>query len=132
METVEKAGVCMDHASAVVITFTNESLTTSIIESMFTPEVRSKSLHKSEKHMHLKEQREQELYFNRIAEVIASYNHVVLFGPTSAKTEFLHFLQENYPFDHIRIEAMETDNMTENQQLAFMRDYFQTNRITMH
>lgn len=132
METVEKSGVCMDHASAVVIAFTNESLTTTIISSMFTPEERSKSLHKSEKHMHLKEQREQELYFNRIAEVIASCKHIVLFGPTDAKTEFLHFLRENHPFDHILIEVMETDNMTENQQLAFVRNYFLNNRVTTH
>ena len=74
--------------------------------------------------MHNKEQREQHDYYKKLGEVIKNYNDVILFGPTSAKTELYNILKEDHRFENIKIETQKTDNMTENQQHAFVREHF--------
>ena len=48
----------------------------------------------------------------------------MLFGPTNAKTELLNLLKADHHFDKINIETKQADKMTENQQHAFVREYF--------
>ena len=46
------------------------------------------------------------------------------FGPTNAKTELLNMLRTDHHFDKIDIEVKNTDKMTENQEHAFVKEYF--------
>ncbi len=77
--------------------------------------------------MHQKEQQQHAAYYKKIGEVIKNYNEVVLFGPTDAKIELLNMLRTDHHFDKIKMETQQTDNMTDNQEHAFVREYFSKN-----
>lgn len=114
----------MDHASAHVIPFTREPLETTTIDSPFTHQEKEQSLRRSEKGMHNKEEHEAATYYKNLGEVIRGYDEVLLFGPTNAKTELFNRLRADHRFEDIKIEIEDTDKMTENQQHAFVKDYF--------
>jgi len=114
----------MDHSNADLIEFNTATLQTKTIDSKFTHEVKESTLSKSEQLMHNKEQHQQSEYYKKLGEVIKNYDEVILFGPTEAKTELLNVLKADHLFSKIHIEVKNTDKMTENQQHAFVKEYF--------
>lgn len=74
--------------------------------------------------MHNKEQHEQNAYYKQIAKLILKYNEVLLFGPANAKRELLNLLKADQKFALIKIEVLDSDKLTENQQHAFVKNYF--------
>jgi stalled ribosome rescue protein Dom34 len=114
----------MDHANAHVMEFTTVPITTVIISSKFTHREKEHSLGKSENGMHQKERHEQSAYYKQLANVIKDYQDVVLFGPSTAKTELLNVLRADHHFAKIKLETKESDKMTQNEQHAFVRNYF--------
>ena len=123
MTTSKNVGIWMDHASAHIMEDT-DPVTTKHVASDFTHEVKETSIAKSEKHMHNKEQHEESEYYKTLGKSILNYDDVILFGPTDAKVELLNMLKADHRFSDIKIEAIATDKMTENQEHAFVRDYF--------
>lgn len=117
----------MDHSNAHLMEFTSASIGSKTIASAFTHEIKEESLGKSEHIMHNKEQQEQLAYYKELGAVIKNYEEVVLFGPTDAKTELLNILKLDHHFDKIKIEIQQADKMSENQQHAFVREYFSKN-----
>lgn len=124
MTVTRKIGIWMDHASANLMEFTGDPIETETIESAFTHDDKVHTLNRSEKMMHNKEQHEESGYYKSLGEVIKGYDDVILFGPTDAKVELLHVLRADHRFEKIKIYLEKTDNMTENQQHAFVKDYF--------
>jgi hypothetical protein len=124
MAKAEKLGIWMDHTLANLIEFTFDPIETKVLESKFTHEVKEQALHKGENRMHNKEQHGQADYYKRLGDVVKNYKEVVLFGPTDAKIELLNSLIKDHHFDNVKIEVKQTDKMTENQQHAFVKDYF--------
>lgn len=124
MKTTKYLGIWMDNSTAHIIEFGQETGETQVIISKFTHEEREESLNKGENRMHNKEQQLQAEYYKELGEVIKNYEEVILFGPTNAKVELLHILKENHHFDKIQIEAQNADKMTDNQQVAFVKNYF--------
>lgn len=124
MKTKKNLGICMDHSSAHLIEFTGDSGESKTIESKFTHDVKEHSLGKSEHLMHNKEQHQQGEYYRKLGEVIKGYDEVILFGPTDAKVELFNLLMEDHLFANIKIGFASTDKMSENQQLAFVREHF--------
>ncbi|MBC8046048.1 MAG: hypothetical protein H7Y00_04585 [Fimbriimonadaceae bacterium] len=124
MTKAKNLGIWMDHSSAHIMEFTMDPIESKTIESKFTHEVKEHSLGKGENLMHNKEQHQQSEYYKKLGEVIKNYDEVILFGPTSAKAELFNILKEDHLFAKIKIEIKQTDRMTENQQHAFVRDYF--------
>jgi len=124
MNTTKKLAIGIDHTSAHLIEFNTEPMETKTIDSKFTHQEKMHSLNKSEHGMHNKEQHEQSEYYHKLGEVIRNYDEVILFGPTDAKVELLNLLRADHRFEKIKIEVMQTDKMTENQQHAFVREYF--------
>ena len=120
----KQIGICMDHATANLIELTSGDMKTKTINSKFTHEEKEDALHKGEKVMHHKEQHEQLAYYKEIAAVVKNYEEVLLFGPTDAKSELLNLLKADHHFDKINIETKQADKMTENQQHAFVKEYF--------
>lgn len=114
----------MDHANAHVMEFTTDPIETNVIMSLFTHEAKEQSLGKSENLMHNKEQHQQSEYYKKLGETIKNYDEVILFGPTNAKVELLNVLRADHAFEKIKIEVKQTDKMTENQEHAFVREYF--------
>ncbi len=124
MQTIHRLGIWMDHSSAHLMKFTADSIDTKIIESKFTHAEKVHSLGKSESLMHNKEQGQESAYYKHLAEVIKGYDEVLLFGPTDAKAELLNILRSDHLFEHIKIDVIQTDKMTENQEHAFVKEHF--------
>jgi len=124
MTTVKNLGIWMDHSSAHIMELTINPIETTIVESKFTHQKKEESLSKGEKVMHNKEQHQQTAYYKTLGETIKNYEDVLLFGPTDAKTELLNVLRSDNNFAKIKIEIKQSDKMTENQEHAFVRNYF--------
>jgi hypothetical protein len=123
--TIEKnLGIWMDHQNAHIMEFTTDPIATTTVESKFTHQEKEQTLGRSENLMHNKEQHEEGDYYKELGEIIRNYNNVVLFGPTDAKIELLNVLRKNHRFADIVIEVKSADKMTENQQHAFVKEYF--------
>lgn len=120
----KKLGIWMDNASAHIIDFLDITSSKNVIESKFTHQEREHSLSKNENLMHNKEQHQQADYYKKLGEVILRYNHVILFGPTNAKSELCNSLKENHLFDNIKIHVEQSDKMTETEMQAFTQNYF--------
>ena len=124
MKIEKKLGIWMDHSSAHLMELTINGIEEKVIESKFTHQEKEHSFSKSESLMHNKEQHEQSEYYKNLGEVIKNYGEVFLFGPTDAKIELFNILRADHRFDKIKIITQQADKMTENQQLAFVRNHF--------
>jgi stalled ribosome rescue protein Dom34 len=124
MKRNKHLGIWMDHSVAHLMALTNDSIVTILIESKFSHSEKEQSLKKSENLMHNKEQHLLLGYYKRLMDTIRNYQEVVLFGPTTAKNELLNLLKADLLFDNIKIEIRHADQMTTNQQHAFVREYF--------
>lgn len=124
MNKGKKLGIWMDHSSAHLIEFSAEPTDTKVIQSSFTHEAKEDSMNRSENVMHNKEQHQQSEFYKKLGDAIRAYDEVLLFGPTEAKTELLNALRKDHLFEKIKITVRPAEKMTENQQNAFVRDYF--------
>ena len=116
----------MDHASAHVMEIA-DPMVTNIVVCDSTHEEKEKTLQKGESIMHNKNQQQQAEYYKKLGGFIKDYDDVLLFGPTDAKVELLNILKADLNFSKIKIEIRQTDKMTENQEHAFVREYFSKN-----
>lgn len=123
MKTEKKLGIWMDHANAHLIEYA-EPMVTKRVTSKLTYAEREESLERSERIMHNKEQHDEAEYYKEITKCIRSYDEVLLFGPTEAKTELLNILEKDHLFSKIKFEVKQTDKMSENQEHRFVKDYF--------
>jgi len=122
--TKEKClGIWMDHASANLIALKDPIETINIV-SAFNQQAKEDILDKSEKVTYHKTQQLLSAYYKKLGEAIKNYKAVILFGPTNAKVELYNILKADLQFVKIKIEVKQADKMTENQQHAFVRNYF--------
>jgi stalled ribosome rescue protein Dom34 len=124
METNKNLGIWMDHSTANLIDL-NTKKNNHSITSKFTFNTKEEALNRSEKGMHNKRQQMHEAYYQEIADEILKFDAVLLFGPTNAKTELHNYLNKDLHFKDIKIEIDSADNMTENEQFAFVRKHFE-------
>lgn len=123
MKTEKKLGIWMDHANAHLMEFADQ-IVTKVISSDSTHEEKEFTLQKGESFMQRKNQQQEAAYYEKIADAIKGYDEVLIFGPTNARIELLNILEADLQFSKIKIETKPSDNMTENQEHAFVRDYF--------
>jgi stalled ribosome rescue protein Dom34 len=123
MEAKKKIGVWMDHSTADFIGVNTEKNNSSI-KSDFTFDVKKDALNRSESLMHNKRQQMHKAYYKEIAEEILKFNHVLLFGPTNAKTELHNYLNEDLRFKDITIDIETADDMTVPEKEAFVKSHF--------
>ena len=124
MKSIKKLGIWMDHSTAHLMEFSENPFQIETIESKLTYEEKEKSLAKGESFMHHKEQQSRSDYFKKIAKVILNYNKVLLFGPTSAKSELFNLLREDNRFVNIKICIQDTDKMNAHQRQSFINEHF--------
>ncbi len=129
MKEIKKMGIWMDHSKAHLIAYNSQQMITILISSGFSKEDKNNTLEKSEQIMHNKEQDQQWSYYKKISAVIEKYDEVIIFGPTDAKKELFNKLKANQTFNNIKIDIKTTEKMTENQEYAFVKEYF-TNTTT--
>lgn len=113
----------MDHSSAYIIEPVGKEFITNTITSDFNHQEKN-SISKNESLMHNKEQSHQLSYYKKIIAAISRYDEILLFGPTEAKNELLNLLRTDREFEFKKVETIDADKMTENQQKAFVREYF--------
>jgi len=123
MNNVKCLGIWMDHSNANVMELA-DPIVTQTVESILSDPANGKGIFTGESQMNNKNQQKLSGFYTKLGDVIKDYEEVVLFGPTNAKTELFNKLQEDLQFDQIKIEVLEADKMTENQQHAFVRNYF--------
>ena len=120
----------MDHASAHLMEYA-DPIVTKIITSDSTHVEKQFTLQKGESFMQRKNQQQEAAYYDSIAVSLRDYDEVLLLGPTDAKTELQNILKADLSFSKIKIETVQTDKMTDNQEVAFVRDYFSKKRSTL-
>ena len=124
MKTGRRLGIWMNHLSANLIEYSIDRIEKKVIESKFTHELKEQSLNKSENVILNEEQHQRSEYYKRLGDVIRNYENVILFGTTVAKVELFNRLKADPLFENINIEVRQVGKMTENQQYAFVREYF--------
>jgi stalled ribosome rescue protein Dom34 len=130
MNQIKKIGIFMDHSNAHFMEYSDFPKPHFNIVSKFTHLVKEQSLSgKGENLMHQKEQHQQHEYYNKISDIIRNYESVLLFGPTEAKIELYNLLQTNHLFNNIEITVENTDKMTDNQQHAFVNEFFKNHLL---
>ena len=124
MKRRKRLGIWMDHSIAHLMEFTNKHFEIKTIESKLHDDVKEETLSKSESLRHNKKKRLLLDYYKKLSEAIKDYEQVILFGPTTAKIEFFDIISEDIRFLKIKFEIKNTDKMTQNQQHAFVKEYF--------
>ena len=126
MKNSKNLGIWMDHSVAHLMALTGETVETTTIKSDFSHEEKEGALNRSEHVMHNKENQRQAEFYKNISKIIQNYDAVLLFGPTKAKNELLNILEEDQLCANIKIEVKSAEKMTENQQHAFVKEYFKS------
>jgi len=124
MKTNNNLGIWMDHATANLIDLNSKKESRTMV-STSTSEIKEEALDRSESLMHNKRQQMQEKFYNKIGSQILKYKHVLLFGPTNAKVELHNYLNNDLHFKNIKIDIKSSDNITDNEQVAFVKNHFE-------
>lgn len=125
MKSAKQLGIWMDHATAHLIELSNGTIVSNTVGSEPELEEGQEIVNKDESHTLNKEQGHLSAYYKKLSNVILDYDEVILFGPTDAKNELLNLVKDNHVFEKINIETKSADNMTENERITFVEDYFQ-------
>jgi hypothetical protein len=125
MGITKSLGIFMDNSIAHLMEFTSNPIQTKTIELVFTHLEQPDNWGWNRCLTHNKEYQQQTVYYKKLGEVIKNYEQVILFGPTDAKLELFNILNEDYRFTNIQTEVIQTDEMLENQQHAFVKAHFQ-------
>ena len=125
MKTTKQLGIWMDHSIAHVMELTNQTIESSTIEAQSMDQDDEVNW-KDETLMQHKAQSYLSDYFKRLSNIIKDYDEILLFGPTDAKGELFNLIDSDRHFDRIKIAIRTADKMTEKQQKAFVKEYFET------
>ena len=126
MKTAKQLGIWMDHSIAHLMELKNSNIVSEIIEAeSIIPEDEDIEINwKDESSIQNKERYNLSHYFKKLINVIKDYDEVLLFGPTDAKSELFNLIDNIHHMDMIKIAIKTTDKMPEDQQLIFVREYF--------
>jgi hypothetical protein len=123
-ERIKQLGIWMDHSIAHLIDNSDTDSHHQHIVADDDKDHETYSVHKGESHQHHREHLALEAFYNQIADKISHYNHVLLFGPTDAKTELYNILKKDAHFNSIHIVVETADKMSENEKKAYVKKYF--------
>lgn len=127
-ENGKKIGVWMDHSQAFFIKYYADGNRTKVKTILNPHHGDTRGNNQGEKMMHNKEQQDQKTYYKNLTNQIESYDEILLFGPTEAKVELFNILKSDHHFNEKEIHVEQADKMTDNQQQAFVFDFFSPNK----
>jgi stalled ribosome rescue protein Dom34 len=127
MEITKKGAVYMDHFTANIIEYYDTATALKTIELEFSHAEKEHVLQKGEIHLHNKEQGKQIAFYKKLQHELLNYDEIVLFGPTTAKTELYNIISADADFNEAKITLKNTDKLTKNQQIEFINDCFYSN-----
>jgi hypothetical protein len=131
----KQLGIWIDKEKAILITFLGETHSIKYIESAIVSKKRIEGEGKdfgkfgdqytnSEKHNENKIKQQTVNYLEEIIIEIKKANDVVVFGPAEMKKELAKLVSRNNDMTNIKLEVKTADNMTENQRIAWVKEYF--------
>jgi hypothetical protein len=132
----KKIGVWLDHHKASFISYEplNEHVQT--IHSNLDPnQIRvdgegadgsrwAWAMSNNEWHKNHKAMEEIDKFYDTLSKLLEEYDEILLFGPTDAKRELKNKLCADKHFDKKTIHVESSEKMSDNQMLAFVRNYF--------
>ena len=124
MKSAKQLGIWMDHSTAHIMELLNNEVITVTLDSTPAFPERIEDLRMDERLIHNKEQNEESDFYVKLSYIIHNYNEVLLFGPTDAKTELYNRLKDDRRFENIKFFIKSTDKITDNQQKAFLKNFF--------
>ena len=124
MKSLKRLGIWMDHSTANIMELSNDKVLTVTLDSTPAFPEQIENLRMDESLMHNKVKNEQSGFYEKLSYIINDYDEVLLFGPTEAKTELLNLLKDNRRFEKIKFFIEPTDKITENQQHAFLKNFY--------
>ena len=124
MKSLKRLGIWMDHSTANIMELSNDKVISVTLDSTPAFPEQIENLRMDERLMHNKVKNEQSDFYEKLSYIINDYDEVLLFGPTDAKTELFNLLKDNRRFEKIKISVEPTDKITENQQHAFLKNFY--------
>lgn len=117
-------GIWIDHSKALLITTEDHSGhgdydVRKKIESHVTSARGS-----SEHTQHHRQKNETEKYFKAVSKELEAFSDVLIFGPGNAQEELFNYLRENKHFHGRNLSIDTAGNLTDNQVIAKVRDFF--------
>jgi stalled ribosome rescue protein Dom34 len=118
------AGVWMDHNTALIITTPDHTGhgEYSVREKIHS---HSHSSHGSSEHtMHHAQKAASEKFYKEISRHLESVHDILIFGPGKAQEELFNHLKDDKHFHGKNLSIDSAGNLTENQIVAKVRDFF--------
>ena len=126
MKATRKVGIWLDHTTARVIEYNTEELKATTIKSDLQGLDNQNSLQHSESLLHHKENQYLKAFYKAIIAIVENYDEILLFGPTTAKTELFNLIREEHKYDHLKIETKSAVKMSPPEEHAFVVNHFKT------
>jgi hypothetical protein len=117
------AGVWLDNQQATIITSSPESASgeysiKDTVKAAATQGGGSEhSMNNAKQTGHLK-------YFKAISRLLMPFDEILLFGPGQSQEQFQHHLQDDAQFKSKQITIDSSDQLTDPQRIAKVRDFF--------
>lgn len=119
-----KMGIWMDHSIAYLFDVSHSNSETLTIKADIKHHEIKETLGLDESNAQNKDRDQLSDYFRRLTDIIEEFDEVVLFGSTEAKTELFNRINNSNNMIKTRVVVKQSDRMTENQMMAFVRSYF--------
>jgi stalled ribosome rescue protein Dom34 len=122
-EQKKYAGVCLDHAHAIIITNEHESDDSeyTILEKLKSDESHGGG---SEHSMNNAKQGGEQKYFKAVSAQLTRYDEILIFGPGKSQEQFQNFLKADARFHATDISIDSADHLTDPQMIAKVREFF--------
>lgn len=134
-----QVGLWMDQSKAQLVEFNNGAAV--IVENIDSPienlkridgegkdttrfSPNNEHISNNEHKKHNIAQKELNEYFRILETKLAAYDDILIFGPGVVKEQFRNKLRENKGFSDKWLSVQTSDKLTENQLLAFVRDFY--------
>ncbi|HCB62129.1 MAG TPA: hypothetical protein DHV29_02590 [Bacteroidales bacterium] len=124
MKASTKMGIWLDHTIAYLFDISDSNAETLTIKADNKHHEIKETQGLDESNTQNKEQDQLSDYFKRLTDIIQKFDEVLLFGPTNAKTELFNQLNKNNRIAKTNVEVKQSERMTENQMMAFVRTHF--------
>ncbi len=124
MKVKKRMGIWMDHATACWMEYAVDSFKVNSVNAEHASMINQQPLLQSESALHNKEKQSLQYYYKTLMEIIREYDEVLIYGPSSAKTELYNLIRGDHRFDAIKIETKSASKMSYKEQHAFITSYF--------
>jgi len=128
MKNKKKLAIYLDHSAANSFEYEQTAQLLSTVQLEFDPVDKKKVLQKGERHLHNKEQQEQQQFYKKISNSSIGFPIVLLFGPTTAKAELNTILTHDNRFSNVVITLKITDNLDLKEQIDYVNTFFNINK----